>query len=91
VTLRPLCSMSMDSTLFTDMSDVALCMCDVELGMFDVERSVLRTGVRNAQLLYARYWVTYLRYRSDLYLNPCLWYWILEHGEFLNTHVFMIA
>jgi hypothetical protein len=51
VILRPLCSMSMDSTLFADMSDVALRMCDVELCVFDVERSVLRTGVRNTQQL----------------------------------------
>jgi hypothetical protein len=81
----------MDSMLFADVSDVALRMCDAELCVFDVERSVLRTGMRNAQLLYPRYWVTYLGYRSDLYLNPCLWYWIIEQGEFLNTPVFMIT
>jgi hypothetical protein len=40
VILRPLCSISMDSTLFADMSDVALHMCDVELRVFDVEQSV---------------------------------------------------
>jgi hypothetical protein len=72
--LGSLCSMSMDSTSLADVSDVALLMCDVELHVFDGERSELRTGVRNTQLLYPRYWVTYLGYRSDLYLNPCLWY-----------------
>jgi hypothetical protein len=81
----------MDSTLFADMSDVALRMCDVELRVFYVEQSVLRTGVRNAQLLYPRYWVTYLGCRLDLYLNPYLWYWIKDYGRFLNTHVFLLT
>jgi hypothetical protein len=72
--LGSLCSMSMDSTSLADVSDVALLMCDVELHVFDEERSELRTGVRNTQLLYPRYWVTYLGYRSDLYLNLFLWY-----------------
>jgi hypothetical protein len=81
----------MDSTSFADVSDVVLLMSDVELRVFDGEQSELRTGVRNTQLLYPRYWVTYIRYRLDLYLNPCLWYWIIEQGEFLNTPVFMIT
>jgi hypothetical protein len=71
VMLHSLCSMSIDSTSFADVSDVALRMCDVELRVFDGEQSVLRTGVRKAQLLYPRYWVTYLGYRPDLYLIPC--------------------
>jgi hypothetical protein len=81
----------MDSTSFADVSDVVLLMSDVELRVFDGEQSELRTGVRNTQLLYPRYWVTYIRYRLDLYLNPCLWHWIIEQGEFLNTPVFMIT
>ncbi len=36
-----------------------------------------------------RYWVTYLGYRSDLYLNPCLWYQIIKHGKFMNTPILM--
>jgi hypothetical protein len=75
--------MSMDSTSFAD-------VCDVVLGVFDGERSVLRTRVCNAQLLYPRYWVTYLGYRSDLYLDPCFWYWSIEHVRFQNTPVFMV-
>jgi hypothetical protein len=35
--LHSLCSMSMGSTLFADVSDVALLMCDVELRVFGGE------------------------------------------------------
>ena len=31
----------------------------------------------------------YLGYRSDLYLNPCLWYQIIKHGKFMNTPILM--
>jgi hypothetical protein len=64
----------MDLVLFANVCDVALrvCdaairVCDVALHVFDGERSVLRTQVCNTQLLYPRYWVTYLGYRLDLY------------------------
>ena len=89
--VRSFCSMLIDSMLLADVSDVALCMCGVELRVFDGERSVSRTGVRNAQLLYPRYWVTYLGYRSDLYLDPCLWYSFIEHCRFKNTPVFLLT
>jgi hypothetical protein len=79
-----MCSMSMDSTLFAD-------VCDVALGVFDGEGSELRTQVCDAQLLYPRYWVRYLGYRTDLYLYPCLWYWIIEHGRFQNTPIFLLT
>jgi hypothetical protein len=80
--------MSMDLVLFANVCDVALRVYDVALRVFDGERSVLCTQVCNTQLLYPRYWVTYLGYRLDLYLHPCLWYWIIEQGEFLNTPIY---
>jgi hypothetical protein len=91
VILRSLHSMSMDSTLSADECDVALRVCDVYLHVFDGERSVLRTRVCNAQLLYPTYWVTYLGFRSDLYLDPCLWYSFIEHCRFKNTPVFLLT
>jgi hypothetical protein len=84
VSLRSLHSMSMDSTWFDEVFGVAI-------RVFDGEQSVLHTRVhKTLKPMYPRYWVTYLGYRSDLYLGPCLWYWSIEHGRFQNTPVFMV-